>query len=271
MNRGLLLKSAIETWPVTVLCGALLASVEAVLAYVLPTFEEQFSQSLMQIRFVQTFVSAMLGANVSESIGPEAFVAFAWVHPVVLALVWSHALMCCTRMPAGEIDRGTIDLTLTLPVSRWTTLISETAIWIVAAFVLLAFGLLGNLAGGAYVEHVHETDFARTLLVLANLGCLYLAVGGLAWLASAASSRRGPAMTVVFLLLLASFLLNFLAQFWKVAEHVSPLGLMYYYRPLYILRDGTVPWSDLSVLIGVAAVTWIAAGIVLSRRDICTV
>ena len=271
MNRGIMLKAAIEMRSATLLCGGLLFGVEAVLAYVLPTFQSQFSESLRQIRFIQTFVSVMLGVNASGPLGPEVFSAFPWVHPVVLALVWSHALMCCTRMPAAEIERGTIDVTLTLPVTRWAILRSETLVWLVAAVLVMGLALLGNQAGGRYLESQSPPDLPRSLTVLANLLCLYLAVGGLAWLVSAASNQRGTAITIVFLILLASFLLNFLAQFWDVAEHISFLGLLNYYRPLFTLRDGTVPWHDMGILLASAAILWTAAGIVLSRRDICTV
>jgi ABC-2 type transport system permease protein len=271
MNLGVMHKAAIEIWPTTLLCGVLLLGAEAVLAYVIPTFQAQFSESLMQIRFLQDFVGAMLGVRVGQRLGPEAFMAFPWVHPVVLALVWAHALLCCTRMPAGEVDRGTADVTMTLPVTRWNILVSETVVWLLAGLIVLALGLAGNELGGRYVETVHRPDRYRTLLVLANLFCLYLAVGGLSWLVCAASNRRGPAMTVVFVLLLASFLLNFLAQFWEFAERISFLGVLDYYRPLFILRDGTVPWRDIGILVGAAGAQWVAAGIVFDRRDVCTV
>ena len=75
----------------------------------------------------------------------------------------------------------------------------------------------------------------------------------------------------MFAILLASFLLNFLGPFWSVAKRLSFLGLLDYYRPLIILRDGTVPWNNLAVLLSVACVLWIAAGVIFSRRDICTV
>ncbi len=269
--RGIMLKAFHETWPPTLMCGVLLLLVEVVLAYVIPTFQEQFSEALMQIKFVQTFVGAMLGVDASEQLGPEAFTAFAWVHPVVLALVWTHALVSCTRMPAGEIDRGTAELTLTLPVTRWGMLVAETAVWIVAGVLVLALGFVGNQWGGQYVDEALRPQVGRTLLVIANLFCLYLAVGGLSWLVSAASSRRGTALVVVFLFLLGSFLLNFLAQFWHLADRIAFLGILDYYRPMYILRDGTVPWRDMGVLLAVAVAFWIAGGIVFSRRDICTV
>ncbi len=271
MNRGVMLKAAYELWPATLLCSVLFFGVEAILAYVMPIFQAQFSEALMQIRIIQTFVGAMLGINAQEQLGPEAFLAFAWVHPVVLSLVWTHALVCCTRMPAGEIDQGTVDLTLTLPVTRWGILRADSLVWLAAGLIVLAVGLLGNETGGRFADADGRPELRRSLIVVANLACLYLAVGGLSWLVSTASDRRGPAIIIVFLILLASFLLNFLAQFWTVAERISFLGVLNYYRPLYIIRDGTVPWQDMGILLGVAAVLWIAAGIVFTRRDVCTV
>jgi ABC-2 type transport system permease protein len=269
--RGIMLKAVYESWPATLMCGLLLLAVEAVLAYVIPTFQGQFSESLMQIKFIQTFVSAMLGVEATDQLGPEAFSAFPWVHPVVLALVWTHALVCSTRMPVGEIDRGTVDVTLTLPVTRWGMLTAETIVWIAAGAIVLALGFAGNELGGWYVDDTLRPQVGRSLIVMANLFCLYLAVGGLAWLVSASSNRRGAALIIVLLFLLASFLLNFLSQFWEVADRIAFLGILNYYRPMYMIRDGAVPWGDMGVLLAVAVTLWIAAGVVFSRRDVCTV
>lgn len=270
MNRGLMLKAAVEIRTSTLLCGGLLCGVEAILAYVLPTFQAQFSENLRQIRFLQTFFSAMLGVDASEQFGPEAFMAFPWVHPVVLALVWAHALVCCTRLPAGEIEQGTADVTFTLPVTRWEILRSETAVWLAASLTVMAMILLGNTVGGSYAVAAEHAEGARTLIVLANLWCLHLAVGGLSWLVSALSNRRGVAITVAFVLLLASFLLNYLAQFWEFAKRIAFLGLLDYYRPLVILRDGIMPWRDMAILLMAAILLWTAAGVVFTRRDVCT-
>ncbi len=271
MNRGLLRKAFHEIWPTTVLCGVWLFGVEAALAYVLPTFEAQLADAMRQIGFIKTFVGVMLGVNTSGNLGPEAIQAYAWVHPVVLALVWTHALVCCTRTPAGEVDRGTADVIFTLPVSRWEILINETLVWIVASLFILALTLLGYLFGGQLTEASEPVALSRLLIVLANMFCMLMAVGGLAWLVSALCDRRGTAIAIAFAVLLTSFLLNFLAQFWNVAERLSFLGLLNYFRPLFVFRDGTVPWHDMSVLAGTAIVLWIAAGIVFSRRDVCTV
>ncbi|MBI2827545.1 MAG: ABC transporter permease subunit [Planctomycetia bacterium] len=271
MNRGLIVKAARELWPATLFCGALLAAFEALLAYVLPTLQGQFAETMLQLRFMQTFLSAMLGTEVSNQLGPETFFSLSWVHPVVLATVWAHALVCCTRVPAGEIDRGTADVLLGLPVTRWEIVRSETVVWLAAGLAMLVAGFVGNELGGWNVPGGERPRLGRMIVVVANLFCVYVAVGGLAWLVSAASDRRGPAITVVFVILLSSFLLNFLAQFWEPAERVQFLGLLNYYRPLYVFRDGTVPWRDMGVLLAAGGVLWTAAGWVFARRDVCTV
>lgn len=271
MNRGLMYKAAMEIWPATLMCGVLVFGVEGLLAYVLPTFQEQFSDTVRQIRFVQTFVSAMLGVKTLDNLGVEAFLAFPWVHPVVLAVVWAHPVQWCTRVPAGEIDRGTADVLFTLPVTRWQILKSETVVGLTAGLIVLLLAAAGNFTGTRYVDPDLRPAVDRLFMVDGNLFCLYIAVAGVTLLVSSLCSRRGVAIAIAFSILLTSLLLNVLAQFWEPADKVSFLGLLYYYQPLYILRDGIVPWRNLGVLVAVGTVCWTAAGAILARRDISTI
>ena len=72
---------------------------------------------------------------------------------------------------------------------------------LVCGAILLAAALAGNELGGLALPSAERPQLARLLLVLLNLYCLYFAVGGLAWLVSSLSNRRGRAMTIVFLIL----------------------------------------------------------------------
>jgi ABC-type transport system involved in multi-copper enzyme maturation permease subunit len=271
MNRGIVLKAAREVLPVTLLLGVILMGVEAVLAYVLPTFSRQLSTQLLQVAFVRSIIQAMLGTDLADGFGAELFFAIPWVHPVTLAIVWAHAIICCTRVPAGEVDRGTIDLLLGLPVSRWQLYLSESLVWAGSAIVLMLLCAAGNALGTWRVRDVvHPPPPLRVGIVLVNLLCLYAAVGAGAWLFSALSERRGRAIGAVFVIVLASFLLNYLAQFWDPARRFAFLGMLRYYRPLMILRDGAWPLRDMSILIGAALVLWTMAGVIFRRRDLST-
>ncbi len=268
MNRGLIIRALRETWPATALFGLALLAAETAVSFVLPRFQAQLSQQWLQLPFVQSIIKAMVGADVSGGIGPEIFTSIPWVHPVVLAVFWAHAIVFCTRVPSGEVDRGTIDVLLSLPVTRWTLHTSETAAWLISAAAIIALATIGNALGSTLAEVRWEP--ARIAVVLVNLTCLYAAVGAIAWFLSALSDRRGRAMAAAFIVVVVSFLLNYLAQFWQPLEHIAFLSLLKYYQPLWALKDGAWPIRDIAILAGIAIAFWTAAGVISARRDLTT-
>jgi putative exporter of polyketide antibiotics len=271
INRGLIRKALHELLPIMALFGTLALLFEAALAFVLPKLAVQLSDQLLQMPFLQNIMRAILGVDVADGVGPGFIMSMCWAHPGVLAITWAHTIITCTRVPAGEVDRGTIDVLLGLPVSRWQLYLTETVIWLAGGVVLIALALCGNTVGGLLAPPETRPEMGRIFIVLVNLLCMYAAIGAFALLMSALSDRRGRAITVVFVVVLVSFLLSFLAQFWAPAEKVAVLSVLQYYRPVFILRDGTWPMVDIAVLLGVSGALWTAAGIVFARRDLCTV
>ena len=270
MNRGVLLKTLREVWLATLLFGLGLFVFEALLAFVFPTFFDEMAGPLLNLPFFRNILRALLGAEIGDSLGPKVLGSLAWVHPIALVIVAGHEIVFCTRVPAGEVDRGTMDVLLALPVSRWEMYFSETALWLGTGVVVLLMGLAGCLLGGLTVAPENRTEISLLVIIVANLFCLYLAVGGLAFLVSTLSERRGRAIAVLFALVLSSYFLNVLAQYWDFAEKIAFLSVLHYYKPFAIMQDSTWPVKDILILAGCGAVLWTAGGIVFARRDICT-
>ena len=268
---GLLRKIFIEIRWSVLLFGLGLAVVMALLTILLPKVLADAESILERLRFVRPLLKALLGADPGDGFSQKMMQAFLWVHPTVLALVWGHVLMYCSRVPAGEIDRGSVDFLLGLPVSRWQLYFAETVGFVCSGIVMLSIGFLGHwLASGALQPKMRPGALATTAILL-NLFAVYLAVGGVAFLVSACSDRRGRAIGIMFAILLLSFLLNFLAQFWERAEHFAFLSVISYYRPAKIISTRSLPWNDLGVLMTVFLLAWAAGGKVLRERSICTV
>ncbi len=270
MNRGVLLKTFREAWLATLLFGVGLFIFEALLAFVFPTFFDEMAAPMLNLPFFRNILRALLGAEVGDSLGPKVLGSLAWVHPVALTIVAGHEIVFCTRVPAGEVDRGTMDVLLALPVSRWQMYASETAVWLGTGVVVLLMGMAGCLLGGLAVAPENRTDFSLLVRIVANLFCLYLAVGGLAFLVSTLSERRGRAIAVVFALVLSSYFLNVLAQYWVFAEKIAFLSTLHYYKPFAIMQNSAWPVKDMLLLAGCGAALWTAGGIIFARRDICT-
>ncbi len=105
-------------------------------------------------------------------------------------------------------------------------------------------------------------DLRSVALVMTNLFGVYLAVGGIAMMVSTLSNRRGRAIAVVFGLVLASFLLNFVAQYWAPAKPFAFLSVMNYYQPARVLESGTFPVARYG---GIAECR--RRGVAVGRRD----
>ncbi|HJN08723.1 MAG: ABC transporter permease subunit [Pirellulaceae bacterium] len=271
MMRGLFTKTLHEVWLPTLLFGCSLLVVNVLLTHVLPQIQQGLGGMFDHLPFMRSMLTALLGTELGDEITARTMQAFLWVHPVVLALVWAHEITLCTRMPAGEIDRGTIDVLLGLPVSRRAVYVCESTVWLVSGVLILAMGLLGHRIAAPAMPEEMRPELFRAGLVMANLYGVYVAVGGIAFLVSALSDRRGRAMAIVFGIVLASFLLNFVAQFWEPAKQLAFLGVMEYYQPAQILHSGNLPIGDLAILLLVGGSTWLLGGEIVARRSICTV
>ena len=268
---GLLSKIWMEVrWPVLWFCMGLCA-IMGLLTALLPKILGNIHTMFDKMPMMKPLITALLGVDPGEQMSSQLSQAFLWVHPTVLTLTWAHEVMYCSRMPAGEIDRGTADFLLCLPVSRWKVFLAETIGWLISGFCILTFGYAGHLAASLTVQPEMRLSVPHTLMVMANFVAVYLAVGSFAFFISALSDRRGRAIGVVFAIMLASFLLNFLAQFQDWVKSFSWLSVMEYYRPAIIIQSGAFPWFDIGMLLCIAGAFWIAGGLTFQLRSICTV
>ena len=270
MNRGLILKTLRETWPWTLLFALAVGGVEVLLAHILPTFFGEGSAAFLQFGFFRTILEGLLGTEVGSALGPEMVTSIAWVHPLVMTLIWAHAIWFCTRVPAGEVDRGTVDVLLSLPVSRTRLYVCESAVWAVAGLAVVTMALVGNLIGGRFAPPELRGTPRQLIVVVVNLFCLYLVVGSATLLVSALSDRRGRAVGAAIAFILLSTLVDSLAPFWEPAGRVAFLCITSYYWPLPILQGEPWPVADMLVLTAVAIGCWLGAAVVFVRRDLRT-
>jgi len=268
--RGVLLKIVRETWLGTLLFSVALLLVEVMLTLVLPQILDQMDVMLERMPFMRDFVAALLGIDIEGEITAQLMQAFVWVHPTVMTLLWANETMFCTRFPAGEIDRGTIDVLLALPVSRRTIYLCETIGWLAGGALMIGAGAIGYTIGSQMMPLENRPEFGLVLRILFNLYCVYFAVGGVTFLISSLSERRGRAVFTVFAIVVASFLANFLAQFWSPAQSLAFVSVLEYYQPASILRTGSLASGDVAVLLLVGGLTWLAGCEITARRNICT-
>jgi ABC-2 type transport system permease protein len=192
-----------------------------------------------------------------------------FTHGVVLTLAWAVIIATTSRVTAGEIEKGTADLLLTLPVTRGEVYFSTSLVWFLAATILSICPVIGVWLGiQLFVEEVIDTRvYFRPAL---NFFFLLLAIGGISSMVSCLIDRRGLAVAVIIGILLASTVLNFIEPFIEGIGNIRFLGLLNYFRPVDVVRAGQWPVFEMVVLALIGIICWTIGLTAFCRKDIPT-
>ncbi|MFO0973944.1 MAG: hypothetical protein U1A27_10975 [Phycisphaerae bacterium] len=268
MNRGILAKTLREcavAYAVAFL-GVMIFEVGFVRA--MGEFSADISRVWLENRTIRRMVQMLVGYDLARDLTPTTLMAIGLAHPLLFGLCWSPLIAAATRAFAGEIDRGTADLLLTLPVSRVTVYLGSSAVFLALAAPLCLAPPIGIALGQSWFPLWGPIAIDRLWRPALNLYALTLAIGGIATLISAVCVRRGVAVGAVLAVVLASMLILFLSSFWKLPAPILRACLFHYYQPLPLIRSNGWPIGDVLVLLGVALVAWSAGLAWFVRRDI---
>jgi ABC-2 type transport system permease protein len=268
MSLAVILKTARDRRLVIGLVLAGIVLLEALFVFVAGDFRDEIEFLSLRKAFFQRFARALLGADLGGQFTATALVSIGMVHPLLLAMTWTLLLTACTAVIAGEIDRGTADVLLALPLSRQRLYASMAVPWAGAGFAVAGAMLLGVRTGEALAPLWEPVHFDVLVKLACNYLAMYWCIGAAATCVSSFCSRPGTAIGIVLAWLLGSFLMNFLATFWTLPQYLGRLGPMAYYRPLPIIRDGRWPLTDMAVLIGAGVTLWLIGLWHFRRRDI---
>jgi ABC-type transport system involved in multi-copper enzyme maturation permease subunit len=268
MNRALILKSFRDSRWLIVSALAAVLLFEVLYAVAMKNIAPEILGFMRRFEILRRLFRALISLDLTAAASPTSLVVMGLLHPFLSAVSWGTLVTVGTRLPAGEVDRGTADLLLSLPVTRGSIYLGHSLVWGLTALALAVATWCGIALGSRLVEFPEPVDLGRIALACTNQVALLLAIGGTTALVSSFVNRRGVAVAIVVGLLLASFLINFLAVFIPFFERIEFLGVLHYYRPVDVVRDGRLPVRDLGFLLGLAAVAWTAGLVLFRRKDI---
>jgi ABC-2 type transport system permease protein len=202
--------------------------------------------------------------------GLPGYLSFGFTHPIYLVLAGAAVIGFAARSLAGEMDRGTIQIALSRPISRQAVYTSRVIGVAVICGLLALAGPAGMLAGMLYARPGGDEGF-----VFANFGAvalnglaLFWAIGGLALWGSAAANTAGRVVAWLISLLAISYFVDYFASIWSPLQAWTFLSLFNYYDPTLALVDGQISTPSLATLALVGAAATIAGLSVFSRRDL---
>jgi len=185
---------------------------------------------------------------------------FGWV--LLLAIYYAYA---AAGTVAGEVERGTVGLTLSLPVSRTRVVVGKYLSLVPGLLVVNAITFLAVYLGVALVGE--SIDVVDLLAVHAASIPYLLACAGVGLLASVAFDATRRAQTAGAGAVFGLFLLDTFT-FDTDYEWLGDVAFSRYFDPGAILVDGEVSAADLSVLLVAVVVLVVASSEYFERRDL---
>lgn len=230
---------------------------------VYPTVQAQFTAALRLVpSFLKPLIQNQLGAG-----SFEGFVSMAYSHPFFVGLFGIWAIALAADSVAGEIERNTLGLMLSYPLSRFAFQASKIFAMLVGCAWLSLMLLPGFWLGFELFGFRHSGPGPYFWASLATF-LLYSSLGALTAWASAWASEAAFSAKLGALALLSSFFLNYVAQLYEPLKAYRFLSLFAYYDPKSLLAGNPMAPRDLLVLSGVLAIGLLGAFITFRRRDL---
>lgn len=192
-----------------------------------------------------------------------------WNHPLIVLTVLGWAISRGASAGAGEIERGTLDLTLSRPVSRSMYLSAQVA-FAVLGLVALVLSLWLGLTAGRLVYHVKAPpSFATLLRPMTMVVTLGMAVFGYTAPFSASDVVRWrPALIGSALTLGGLIAMSVASQFEDYEWLLERLSVFRAYAPVTVALKGEPLAYNASVLAAIFAVGVAASFAAWLRRDL---
>ncbi|MAT07820.1 MAG: ABC transporter permease subunit [Dehalococcoidia bacterium] len=204
------------------------------------------------------------GEYASEEMG---YLAVGFREPIYLIIILSFVIASSSSAIAKEIERGTIFLLLSRPVSREDFFLAKLATTFIGTVLLLCFAILGTWLG-SIVFGVNGIDYDLVFKIQINVFFLALAVAGIGYLISSMLSEGGKTLALSSGVTVLMFFIEFLADSLPSIDWIGYVSVFHYYEPSILVNSESLSWVNLSILIIVGFIGLTLATIMFKRRDI---
>jgi ABC-2 type transport system permease protein len=204
------------------------------------------------------------GGNVISLTGS---IALAFTHPFTLLLLGIVAVAFPALAIAGERDRGTLEVTLSRPISRRGLLVTLYVAGVAFLAVLLLVLVSSVLVSTTIVGLGHELPLGNLAQLWLAAWLLFVAFLSLAFAVSVSVDRAGPAVGIPAAFILVNYLAWAIGSLWPDMRWLEDVSMFNLLKAQDVLSSGMAP-SDAIVLVAFTAVCLGSALYHFPRRDL---
>ncbi len=197
---------------------------------------------------------------------PEGIIAFGFFGKMALIFA-AYPVVMGLRATSREEADGTLDVTLSLPVSRSRVIFERFLAYALDIVILILF-MIGGLYLGIATTGV-ELDAAALSILVLNLIPVLVFVLAVTVFVGAMVSKRQMVVAIMTIFVVASFIIQTVGAMVSASwmDVVEAFSFFTYYNVQHLLMDGIVLWH-VALLLAVAAALVAGSIYTFQRRDI---
>jgi ABC-2 type transport system permease protein len=217
----------------------------------------------------------MRNLGVAERPSSVAIMMAFWNHPFIVLLISIWAIGRGSAAVSAEIERGTLDMILSRPVSRSTYLASQVLVATVGLLILPAALLAGASIAVRYNVLREPPTFGTLVKPVLNLSALGLPIYGYTLLASALDQVRWRPTSIGSVLTLGGFI-AYVVSMIPVLQEMSwrpwleRISIFKAYNPVELVTTGESLQFNLLILSGIGVSVIALAFVGFAIRDLPT-
>jgi ABC-2 type transport system permease protein len=193
-----------------------------------------------------------------------------WKHPIFILMFSLWAIARGSGSVAGELERGTMDLVMSRPVSRTSYAASQVATGLFGIVLMVAAMLAGNLAGTRYNTLQSPPSLASLSRPALNLLAMAFAIYGYAFMLSSGDIIRWRPTMIASIATIGMYVATVIASLpafvdWKWIEKLSLFSL---YDPVEAILKAENLAFNAGVLLGIGAAGLVLGYLIFLRRDL---
>jgi len=221
------------------------------------------------LKFLDMFPAVLkiaLGGEMVQMGKTPGLIAIGYQHPFVLFLFMLFAVGVPTGLLAGEVQKGTMELILSRPITKMQVYFCAGLLTLTGMFALVMVMFLGTVTAVNIYDFGEPIPLRLFFRIATNGGLLASTVGAVALLAAALFRRRNMAVGVTAAFLVANYFVSIISQLWPRMYFTRHVTLFNYVNGPRVWVGW--PLGDMAVLAGTLLVAVVAGGFIWHRRDL---
>ena len=270
MNRALWKKAISAAWLHLLISSVLLILFAWLFVWLMGLFKLGAWASILQM--LPDFSQRMMAVPIKHIASPAGQITILYDHVITILIFIGWAIGRGSDPISGEISRGTMDLTLTLPVRRSSVIFVPAVVSTLGAAVLGASVWLGTWIGLVVARGDEGIAAAGFLLGAVNLVAMTFCLTGITTFVSSWNRSRWRTISITAGFFVVSVIIKMVGRLWEPGDWLKYLSFLTAFDPQKVILLPNGAW-DLSlrfnsVLIVLGILGYAAAMFVFARRDI---